>query len=287
MSEPVAELSGKLGVSGKVDVFSLPTVNVGRVSFACASMHEVVSGIVEAIASGRGGVVVTPNLDIVRQATFHGESMGILQRADVRTADGMAIVWASRLKGTPLPERVAGSDLTLELCRALAGRSARVALIGGDEGVAERAARRLIGRFPGLNIVGTCCPPVGFEAMPEEMAALRRRIWEWNPALVFVAMGFPKQERLIEALRAEHPDAWWIGIGITLSFISGDIKRAPVTWRRSGLEWFWRFTQEPRRLGRRYFIDGVPFGVRLLGGSLAHRLRGGLRPARRPPSAVE
>ncbi|MDX1565780.1 MAG: WecB/TagA/CpsF family glycosyltransferase, partial [Phycisphaeraceae bacterium] len=108
---------------------------------------------------------------------------------------------------------------------------------------------------------------------PEQLAAIRRRLLEARPDIVFVGLGFPKQERIIERFREDLPETWWLGVGVSFSFVSGQIRRAPLWMQRAGLEWVHRLAQEPLRLARRYLIDDIPFGIKLLGSSLLQRFR--------------
>lgn len=249
-------------------------VRLCGVRLDAVTMAEAVRRIVASLEAGVGGQVVTPNLDILRQTRRDAWLREVVNGADLALADGMPLVWASRLRGTPLPERVAGSTLVLELARACAVGGHRLFLLGGDPGAAEAAAARLVERFPGLVVAGTHCPPMGFERDPVQMQVIRDRLAAADAAVVYVALGCPKQERLIEAVRGVCPRAWWLGVGISLSFIAGDVKRAPRWMQRMGLEWVHRLVQEPRRLFRRYLVDGVPFGVYLLGEAVVQRVRG-------------
>lgn len=228
----------------------------------------------DGVHSGRGGWIVTPNLDILREFTLDAESRELILSASHRVADGAPIVWASRLAGAPLPERVPGSDLVLSLPEAAAKAGARVFLLGGKPGVATTAARRLEDLHPELGRVGSYCPPVGFEDDPAELARINAAIRETSPVLILIGLGFPKQERLIRWLRSELPSAWFAGVGISLSFLAGDQPRAPAVLQRLGLEWLHRLWHEPRRLFGRYVVRGVPFSLRLFGWALASRLRG-------------
>jgi N-acetylglucosaminyldiphosphoundecaprenol N-acetyl-beta-D-mannosaminyltransferase len=153
----------------------------------------------------------------------------------------------------------------------LAKSGHKLFLLGGNPGVAEKAAGILQGRFPGLMIAGMYSPPFGFEKDLEQMAAIRSMLHDSRPDVVYVALGSPKQEILADQLRAEFPHIWWVGVGISLSFIAGDIHRAPVLLQRLGLEWIHRMAQEPRRLAKRYLIDGIPFGLWLMWHSWKHR----------------
>jgi N-acetylglucosaminyldiphosphoundecaprenol N-acetyl-beta-D-mannosaminyltransferase len=238
--------------------------------------HEaLLRSFLDGVRAGTGGWVVTPNLDILRQFTTSPESRRLILSATHRVADGLPIVWASRLAGMPVPERVPGSDLVLSMPEAAADAGLSVFLLGGNPGVAAIAAARLEARCPGLQGVEYYCPPIGFEDDPEELERIKGALHSARPALVLIGLGFPKQERLIRLLRSELPNAWFVGVGISLSFLAGDQPRAPAALQRIGLEWMHRLWHEPRRLFRRYVVQGVPFGVRLLSWALKHRLRGG------------
>lgn len=226
----------------------------------------------EGVRAGEGGWVVTPNLDILRQFTTSRESRELTLAATQRVADGQPVVWASRLAGTPLPERVPGSDLVMSMPSAAARAGLPIFLLGGNPGVAAAAARRLEARWPGLGGVESYCPPVGFEDDPDELQRIKAALLRAQPALVLVGLGFPKQERLIRALRSELPRTWFVGVGISLSFLAEDQPRAPAVLQRLGLEWMHRLWHEPRRLFRRYVLQGLPFALRLFGWALAQRL---------------
>lgn len=247
------------------------TVTLRTVRFHAITERECIDGIMEAIARGEGGWVVTPNLDILRRCDASPTFRAMIEDADLVVADGMPLVWASRLQGTPLPERVAGSNLIVSLTEAAASQGRRVYLLGGEPGAADRAGAVLRERFPDLELAGTYCPPLGFEEDESEMARIRDRLLEAQPEIIYVALGSPKQEHLIRRFRDDLPGAWWLGVGVSLSFVSGHVKRAPTWIQRLGLEWVHRLAQEPRRLARRYLIDGIPFGLRLLASSLARR----------------
>jgi hypothetical protein len=113
--------------------------------------------------------------------------------------------------------------------------------------------------YPGLLVAGFECPPVGFEKDDAYVAAMEQRLQAAEPGLIFVALGSPKQEYLIQRIRACLPHAWWIGVGISFSFVAGEVKRAPDWMRKCGLEWSHRLLQEPGRLARRYLVDDLPF----------------------------
>lgn len=245
----------------------LPVVTLRGIGVHAVTEAQCVEHVIAELGAGRGGVVVTPNLDHLRRCASDTSFSDLVAAADLVVADGMPLVWASRLQGTPLPQRVAGSDLIWSLSAAAARQDRSVFLLGGDPGTAEGAARVLGEQCPGLTIAGAHCPPPGFEDDDRHTAAVADALRAAGPDIVFVALGSPKQENLIARLRPLLPGAWWLGVGISFSFVCGDVRRAPVWMRRCGLEWAHRFAQEPRRLFRRYVVSGPPFAVRLLGGA--------------------
>lgn len=244
---------------------SMPTIELRGVHINAITEEQAVRHMMTEADAGRGGMVVTPNLDHLHRCLHDIGFAALVSEAEMIVADGMPLVWASRLQGTPLPERVAGSNLISSLSRAAAETGRTVYLLGGAPGTAEGAARALKERFPSLQIAGTICPPVGFENDPVMMAELIEAVSSARPDVVFVALGSPKQERLILKLRPLLPHAWWLGVGISFSFLSGDVRRAPVWMQKIGMEWIHRLIQEPRRLFRRYIVVGIPFAIDLLG----------------------
>lgn len=237
---------------------------------------EAVEAIRESLSAGRGGWVITPNLEHLRRFRKEPSLQRYFAQADLVLADGMPLVWASRLRGTPLPARVAGSDLiwSLSMEAARAGRS--IFVLGGTREAGWEAAHRLRERCPGLRIAGMVYPPYGFENDPAAMEQLAETLETVKPDIVYVGLGFPKQEAVIAYLRDHLPETWFLGIGISIGFVGGQVARAPQWMQRAGLEWLHRLAQEPRRLGRRYLLYGLPFALRLLmHGMLSRRGRRG------------
>jgi N-acetylglucosaminyldiphosphoundecaprenol N-acetyl-beta-D-mannosaminyltransferase len=237
---------------------------------------EAVQTILDAAETGRGHWTVTANLDHLRRYHCEPLAKGLIDDADLIVADGMPLIWASRLAGEPLPERVSGSSMVWSICEAASARRLSVFLLGGDPGVAERAAQVFRDRYPGLEIAGTACPPVGFEHDEQELDRIRHQVTEAAPQIVFVALGFPKQDLLIRSLRGSLPSASFLGVGISLSYVTEDLARPPSWICHLGLEWAYRLRQEPtRQLARRYLVDGIPFAMRLMTSAAQHRLRRG------------
>ncbi|MET0423669.1 MAG: WecB/TagA/CpsF family glycosyltransferase [Actinoplanes sp.] len=240
---------------------------------------EVVAVVRDALTHGRGGRILTPNIDILRRAQVDPEVRRHLDDADLIVADGMPLIWASRLGGRPLPERVAGSSLIWSLSGGLGLDRRSVFVVGGRPAAegqrdgATRAADRLAAECPGLRVAGALCPPYGFENDTRNYADVCAKIVDAHPDLVFVGLGFPKQEQVIERLRADLPRAWFIGCGASVNFVAGDIERAPRWMQRTGLEWAHRLGTEPGRLAGRYLRHDAPYALRLLARAPVQRAR--------------
>lgn len=256
---------------------TLPTIELHGVKLHAIREIAVITHILDELDSNRGGVVVTPNLDHLRRYRNDMSFGALIVEANLVVADGMPLVWASRLQGTPLPERVPGSNLISSLTGAAGSRGRSVFLLGGDPGTANEAAEALRAKFPQCRIAGTHCPPFGFQDDPKQMSIIIQALSDAKPDIVFVALGSPKQEKLINTLRPILPNAWWLGVGNSFSFLAGRVKRAPVFMQRMGLEWVHRLFQEPKRLFRRYLIVGLPFAGQLLARAAA---RGAMRKLR-------
>jgi N-acetylglucosaminyldiphosphoundecaprenol N-acetyl-beta-D-mannosaminyltransferase len=239
---------------------------------------EAIGHVMASLSAGRGGWMITPNLDQLRQYRRSPELRPMFGEADLLVADGMPLTWAAALAGAPLPARVAGSDLIWSLSAEAARQDRSIFLLGGAPGASDGALAMLRRVYPGMRIAGVHTPAFGFERDPAAVDAIRAELAAAQPDVVYVALGFPKQERLIAMVREVLPRAWFVGVGISFSFLAGDVARAPEWMQRAGLEWVHRLAMEPRRLARRYLVDGLPFAARLGLHALAVRARGG------PPS---
>lgn len=255
-------------------------VRLMGLEFAALSERDTINHVLEGLAAGRGGQICTANLDVLRQWRASAEVRRLVSCADLVVADGMPLIWAGGLHGSPLPERVAGSTLIVTLTAAAAEVGASIFLLGGNPGTAEAAGRKLCELAPGLRVGGALCPPVDFENQPEWLEQIEQALRRSTPDIVYVALGFPKQERLIVELRRMMPEAWFVGVGISFSFLAGEVHRAPLLVQRLGLEWLHRMLQEPGRLYRRYLLQGIPFLFELLLWALAARSAQAARPLR-------
>lgn len=257
---------------------ALATVEVHGVPMHALTEDQANAYVLDEIEAGRGGWVVTANLDHLRRLVRVPAYAELCAGANLMVPDGMPLIWASRITGTPLPERVAGSSMVVTLSAAAGARRRSVFLLGAQDGVAEAAAAVLERRCPGLTIAGVYSPPYGFAHEGEQMRTIERLLDQARPDIVYVALGSPKQERLIHQLRHRLPGAWWMGVGISFNYLTGDVKLAPRWMRSIGMEWIYRLCQEPRRLFKRYIVHGVPFGLWLLARALITRLRPQKRP---------
>ncbi|MCK9276029.1 MAG: WecB/TagA/CpsF family glycosyltransferase [Syntrophales bacterium] len=223
------------------------------------SMSETVNRIKSFIRKKEPRMVITPNVDHVMKFQRNEAFRDVYRQAALVLADGMPLLWAARYLKTPLKEKVSGSDLFPLLCRVSAEKGYKVFFMGGRAGAADKAAELLSSRYPGLQIAGICCPPMGFEHDEEENRHVIECIKKARPDIVFVGLGAPKQEFWIHRYKKEYGAPVSIGIGVSFEFTAGMVKRAPVWMQHAGLEWSWRILMEPKRMWRRYLLEDTGF----------------------------
>jgi N-acetylglucosaminyldiphosphoundecaprenol N-acetyl-beta-D-mannosaminyltransferase len=233
-------------------------LRIGALEIDPVTRDGALAAIAGLVAAGRGGLVVTPNVDHVVIAERQPEFRDAYAGAALSLADGMPLLWAARLLGQPLPEKVSGSDLVLPLAELAAARRWRVFLLGAGPGVAEEAARRLRSRF-GLDVVGTGSPRIRLDGAPDDTAAALAQVRAARPDLLLLAFGAPKQAIWAHRHRAALGAAVAVGVGASLDFIAGTARRSPRWMSQAGLEWLFRLASEPRRLWRRYLVDDPRF----------------------------
>jgi len=223
-------------------------------------MAETLGQIDRLIAERKAAYLVTANLDFAAQASEDVELQRILVEAEMVLCDGTPLVWASRLTGKPLRERVAGSDLVPRLAAHAANKGHRIFLLGGELSSLKGAAEHLQRDFPALPTVHYYSPP--FAPLHEfDNQRIVEEIRKANPDILLVAFGCPKQEKWIYMHYRKLGVPCCIGIGATVDFLAGKVSRAPAWVAQTGLEWVYRTLQEPRRLAGRYIKD-VLFLVR-------------------------
>ena len=247
---------------------SLEEIDLLGMQLAACSEEQLLDALFGALACQRGGWLITANLDFLRRYSRDERMQVLYAEADLRVADGMPLVWAAYLQGTPLPERIAGSSLIRPLAQRAADEGRRIYFLGGEGRTAETASLQLTREFPGLSVAGFSSPWLPTEPDDAAVEPTRQALTEARPDIVLVALGSPKQEWLISKLRRSLPACWFIGVGMSFSFTTGDRSRAPLWMQRTGLEWVHRLASEPKRLGKRYLWHDAPFGVELLGRAL-------------------
>jgi N-acetylglucosaminyldiphosphoundecaprenol N-acetyl-beta-D-mannosaminyltransferase len=267
-------------------------VRFGRLWVDALAFDEALAAVRDLVGRGKGGAIFTPNVDHVVMADRHSGLRRAYRRASLSFADGMPLVWTSRLLGRRIPEKLSGSDMIIPIVQLAAAQDWGVYFLGGMPGVpgaAEMAAERLHSEF-GVRIVGVDPAFVSMDGDAPGDAAVVDRVRAARPDIVFVALGAPKQELWIaRSLDAIRP-AVAIGCGASLDFISGHVSRAPSWVSNAGFEWAYRLMQDPRRLWKRYLIRGPRFiGILLRTACLlkAQRVRSVARRGLDLPSIVE
>jgi len=231
-------------------------VNILGCPFDAISFEETVKQVRLAVLHGKRIQIVPGSIDFVMKAKRDPVYTRELWNADLVIADGVPIVWAASLLGTPIRGRVSGTDLVWSCAEVSSDTGCVVALIGGISGVADRASKTMKQRYPKSKLYSVPTPfPLGIEENEE----LVRMIKKIDAKIVLVALGAPRQERWVQANLIRTKANVGIGIGGAFDIICGDMPRAPRWMRDNGFEWLYRLTQEPKRLGRRYFIEDSPF----------------------------
>ena len=229
-------------------------------------------------------IAATVNVDFVVNTYCAAKSTprnpalaNVLRRAEFVIADGMPLVWLSRLIGTPLPERVTGADMVPLIAERAARDHVKLYFLGGAEEYTRKAAEILTERYPGLEIVGIDTPFVKLDApdAAEQDREICRKINESGASILLVGFGNPKQEIWAERNRANLKCGIAVGIGGTFNFIAGAVKRAPDWMRHSGTEWIFRIVQEPGRLWKRYGFGLLVFNTIALFAFLNRPKKGG------------
>lgn len=201
--------------------------------------------------------VVTPNVDHVVKIEKDLEFRKIYEEADLILTDGTPLMWIAESLGCPIKEKIPGADMLPRVCEMAAKNGYTMFLFGAANGVAETAKRKLTQKYPGLKIVGDYSPPMGFERDEKEVEKAIRIINQKKPQILVVGLGAPKQEKFIYRYRDEMEFHVALPFGAAIDFEAGMVRRAPLWMRKLGLEWLFRFFQEPGRLFKRYFIDDM------------------------------
>lgn len=221
------------------------------------TMDEAIERIDLLIQNRKPAYVVTPNVDHIVKLEEDEEFREVYNEADLILTDGMPLIWISKLQRNEIKEKVSGSDLFPKVCELASKKSYSVFLLGAAEGIAAKAAEKLKNKYNGLNIVGTYSPSYGFEKNQQEIDKIIKVISEAKPDILAVGLGAPKQEKFIHKYKNRFNVPISLAIGASIDFEAGNINRAPEWMQNSGLEWFYRFLKEPKRMFKRYFIDDI------------------------------
>jgi N-acetylglucosaminyldiphosphoundecaprenol N-acetyl-beta-D-mannosaminyltransferase len=252
-----------------MSTLSVSTCTISDITFSNVTMAETVAIITQMVQKGSSPQhICTGNLDHLYLLQGDAEFRNAYDTASLVLADGMPVVWLSRLQHkesqAQLRERVAGSDLFWELARVSQATGLRLFFLGGKLGAADSARQEVLRRFPGAQIVGHYCPPFETFETEAEQERIHELIRAADPDVLLVGLGAPKQEKWIVANKARLGVPVSIGVGGTFEMASGQVKRAPRWLQRVGLEWAYRLVQDPRRLYRRYLCNDLPFLFRLM-----------------------
>lgn len=221
------------------------------------TMNEALERIDTLIQERNSSYVVTPNVDHIVQLENNQELRRSYANAALVLVDGKPLLWIAKLYGTPIKEKISGSDLFPRLCGLASEKGYKMFFLGAAEGVAERAAENLRRKHRGLDISGVYSPPMGFESDEKEMKKIEEMVKNAAPDILVVGLGCPKQERFMYCNSRRLGVPVSLGLGASFDFEAGVKRRAPGWMSNCGLEWFYRFLQEPGRMFRRYFVDDV------------------------------
>ena len=220
-------------------------------------MEETIQTIDSFIQQKKRSYIVAINVDVVIKIEQDAYLKRITDQADMVLVDGKPLIWISKLHKRPVKAKISGSDLVPKLCEKAAEKGYTIFIIGGKDGIAEQAKRKLEKQLSGIKIVGTYAPPYGFEKDKNELDKINQMISGVHPDLLIGCFGCPKQEKWIYENYKKYDATVSVCAGATVDFLAGNIRRAPGWMSDHGLEWFYRFTQEPKRMFKRYFVDDI------------------------------
>jgi N-acetylglucosaminyldiphosphoundecaprenol N-acetyl-beta-D-mannosaminyltransferase len=243
---------------------AIERVNVLGVGISVINLQTALAAIADAVGQRRKGYICVTGVHGVMEAQKDETFRHILNQALLCTPDGMPMVWMGRLRGHRPMRRVYGPDLMLEVCAWSRRNPCRHFFLGGVPGTAERLRDKLTARFPKLQVVGCFAPP--FRRLNAgEGAQLQETVRAAKPDIIWVGLSTPKQEKFMAEFLPQLEVTLMIGVGAAFDFHAGLVKQAPRWMQRSGLEWFYRLCQEPRRLARRYLQNNPLFLLKIAG----------------------
>lgn len=236
----------------------LKSVTVAGINFNNLKMEELLELLNDRIKNKQKTIITPVNVDCIVKTNESRWYWNFISKSDYVLADGMPIVWISKLSGKPLKQRITGADLLLEISKISSRYNWKIFLYGSGEGVGKRAMDNLNCMHKNENVVGAHSPPYR-DLNPDEGEDEIQLINSYRPDVIFVGLGALKQERWIEHNVDKINACVFVSCGASFDFAAGVKKRAPKLFRKVGMEWLWRAFSEPRRLLKRYFIDDMKF----------------------------
>lgn len=245
----------------------IETVSILGIPVAKMTMAEVLDWIRIMVEQGKSRHVVTANAEIIHKAKREQEFSRLINNADLITADGSGVIWASKVLGNPLPERVTGIDLVHQLFSQAEAKGWRLYLLGAAPEVVEKAVLNTLSKHPLLQVAGY---HHGYYSQ-EETAEVVENIAKSKPDILLVGMGAPRQEKFIQEYLSQMKATIAIGVGGSFDVLAGKASRAPKWMQKAGLEWLYRLSKEPKRFWR--MTDLPRFVIKILGQKLFSKKR--------------
>lgn len=221
------------------------------------SMKDCLEAIDSLVLQDKKSYIVAVNVDVIVKIEDDPYLKKIIDNAELVLVDGKPLQWIAKYQGNPIKEKISGSDLVPLLLKQASDKGQSVFIIGGKDGIAQKAKSNIEKSNPKIKIVGTYAPPLGFEKDQKELDKINVMISDCHPDILIACFGCPKQEKWIYENYLKYEAKLSVCAGATVDFLAGNVKRAPKWISNIGFEWFYRFLQEPKRLFRRYFVDDV------------------------------
>lgn len=221
------------------------------------SMKDCLEAIDSLVSQDKKSYIVAVNVDVIVKIEDDPYLKKIIDNAELVLVDGKPLQWIAKYQGNPIKEKISGSDLVPLLLKQASDKGQSVFIIGGKDGIAQKAKSNIEKSNPKIKIVGTYAPPLGFEKDQKELDKINVMISDCHPDILIACFGCPKQEKWIYENYLKYEAKLSVCAGATVDFLAGNVKRAPKWISNIGFEWFYRFLQEPNRLFRRYFVDDV------------------------------
>lgn len=221
------------------------------------SMKDCLEAIDSLVSQDNKSYIVAVNVDVIVKIEDDPYLKKIIDNAELVLVDGKPLQWIAKYQGNPIKEKISGSDLVPLLLKQASDKGQSVFIIGGKDGIAQKAKSNIEKSNPKIKIVGTYAPPLGFEKDQKELDKINVMISDCHPDILIACFGCPKQEKWIYENYFKYEAKLSVCAGATVDFLAGNVKRAPKWISNIGFEWFYRYLQEPKRLFRRYFVDDV------------------------------